>query len=113
VSELQGLQLSHDEFRRRQCRIIGIVVDPVEVNAQLIRDAGLDFSILSDPDLRTIDAYGLRHVGGHDGSDIALSASVLLDAQGIVRWTYVTRNFRVRPLPSDILAAVDNLTVQP
>jgi peroxiredoxin len=112
VSELQGLQLSQDEFRRRGCRVIGIVVDPVETNAQLARDADLDFPVLSDPDLHTIDAYGLRHPSGHDGRDIALSASVLLDANGIVRWTHVTRNFRVRPLPADILAAVDTLALQ-
>ena len=93
--------------------MVGIVVDPVETNAQLRRDAGLDFSILSDPDLHTIDAYGLRHPDGHDGGDIALSASVLLDANGIVRWSHVSRNFRVRPLPADVLAAVDALVLQP
>jgi peroxiredoxin len=93
--------------------VLGIVVDPVETNAQLARDAHLDFTILSDPDLRTIDAYGLRHRGGHRGHDIALSASVLLDANGIVRWTHVTRNFRVRPLPAEILAAIDDLPAQP
>jgi peroxiredoxin len=93
--------------------VLGIVVDPVETNAQLARDADLDFPVLSDPDLHTIDAYGLRHPSGHDGRDIALSASVLLDANGIVRWTHVTRNFRVRPLPAEILAAIDDLPAQP
>jgi peroxiredoxin len=90
-----------------------MVVDPVETNAQLRRDAGLGFPILSDPDLRTIDAYGLRHHAGHEGQDIALSASVLIDADGVVRWTHVTRNFRVRPLPGEILAAVDQLGTHP
>ena len=97
------------EFHNRGVRVVGVVVDPVETNAQFARDAGLGFPILSDPDLRTIDAYGLRHRGGHEGQDIALSASVLIDADGIVRWTHVTPNFRVRPLPADILAAVDRL----
>jgi alkyl hydroperoxide reductase subunit AhpC len=48
-------------------------------------------------------------VAGHDGEDIALSASVLIDADGVVRWTHVTPNFRVRPLPAEILAAIDAL----
>jgi peroxiredoxin len=57
-----------------------------------------------------IDAYGLRHAhGGPDGQDIAHSASVLIDRDGIVRWTFVTPNLRVRPLPSDVLAAIDRL----
>jgi len=109
VSELQGLQLSMDELRRRGCALAGVVVDPVETNAQLARDAGLDYPILSDPDLHVIDAYGLRHAGGHEGNDIAHSASVLVDGQGIVRWTFVTKNLRVRPTPHDVLAAVDAL----
>ena len=87
-----------------------MVVDPIETNAQLVRDAGLEYPILADPDLRTTDAYGLRHAGGgHGGVDIAFSGSVLIDASGIVRWVFVTRNFRVRPTVSDVLAAIDAL----
>lgn len=86
-----------------------MVVDPVETNAALARDAGLEFPILSDPDLRLIDAYGLRHPGGHDGHDIALSASVLIDRDGVVRWTFVTPNVRIRPVPDEVLAAIDRL----
>jgi peroxiredoxin len=89
--------------------IAGVVVDSVETNAQLVRDAELDYQILSDPDFRLIDAYGLRHREAHDGHDIALSASVLVDGKGIVRWTYVTSNVRFRPTASDVLAAVDRL----
>jgi peroxiredoxin len=109
VSELQGLQLSLQEFQGRGVRVFGVVVDPVDVNTTLARDAGLEFPILSDPDMRMISAYGLRHVAAHDGSDIAYSASVLIDGDGTVRWTHVTPNFRVRPLPADILAQVDRL----
>ena len=82
-------------------------MDPVATNAELARTAGLDFPILSDPDLQMINAYGLRHLAAHDGADIAFSASVLIDADGIVRWTSVTRNVRVRPDPEEVLAAID------
>jgi len=84
-----------------------VVVDPVATNADLARTAGLEFPILSDPELRTIDAYGLRHVAAHDGEDIALSATVLVDADGVVRWTTVTRNVRIRLAPGEVLAAID------
>jgi peroxiredoxin len=90
-----------------------VVVDPVETNARLARAADLSYPILSDPELRVIDAYRLRHAGGgHDGHDVAHSASVLVDADGIVRWTSVTRNFRVRPTPADVLAAIDALAAR-
>jgi peroxiredoxin len=87
--------------------VLAVVVDPVATNAELARTAGLEFPILSDPELRVIDAYGLRHVAAHDGRDIALSATVLIDADGVVRWTTVTRNVRVRPAPEEVLAAID------
>ena len=110
MTELQGLQLHIDALRERGCAVAGVVVDPPETNAQLARDADLHYPILADPELQTIDAYGLRHVGaGPDGSDIADSASVLIDGAGVVRWTFVTRNFRVRPTPADVLAALDAL----
>jgi peroxiredoxin len=90
--------------------VVGLVVDPPATNAELARDAGLSFPILADPDLHTIDAYGLRHAGaGPDGHDISHPASILIDRDGIVRWTFVTRNVRVRPTPDVILAAVDAL----
>jgi peroxiredoxin len=85
-------------------------VDSPDTNAVLARDAGLEFPILSDPDLHTTDAYGLRHPGGGpDGQDIAHSASVLIDRDGIVRWVYVTQNVRVRPPPEVVVAAIDDL----
>jgi peroxiredoxin len=90
-----------------------MVVDPVATNAELARTAGLEFPILSDTELRVIDAYGLRHVAAHDGGDIAFSASILIDADGVVRWTNVTHNVRVRPSPGEVLAAIDALAAEP
>lgn len=110
MTELQGLQLSMDALRTRRCAVAGIVVDPPETNAQLARTADLHFPILSDPDLRTIDAYGLRHVAASpEGKDVAHAASVLVDGDGTVRRTAVTRNVRFRPTPATVLAAVDAL----
>ena len=99
-----------DEFRARGCAVAGVVVDPPETNATLAQQAGLTYPILADPDLQAIDAYGLRHAGaGPDGRDIAHSASVLIDARGVVGWRLVTDNFRRRPLPRTVLVAVDAL----
>ena len=92
----------------------GVVVDPPATNADLAHQARLGYPILSDPELRTIDAYGLRHEhAGPDGADVARSASVLIDADGVVRWTFVTTNVRVRPTPDDVIAAVDAVCAPP
>jgi peroxiredoxin len=110
VTELQGLQLNIEALRKRGCAVAAVVVDAPATNAELAHQAKLEYPILSDPELGTIDAYGLRHAGGGpDGNDISHSASVLVDRAGIVRWTFVTRNVRVRPTPTDVLAALDAL----
>ena len=101
------------EFEARGAKVAGVVVDPVETNAELAHNAGLAFPILSDPGLHMIDAYGLRHIAAHDGKDIALSASVLIDGDGVVRWKSVTRNVRVRPDPSESLQAIDVIRATP
>lgn len=86
------------------------MADDRQTNAELARQAKLDYPILADPELHAVDAYGLRHPGGGpDGKDIAHSASVLIDGAGIVRWTMVTDNVRVRPTATDVLAAIDGL----
>ncbi len=108
MSELQGLQLSMAEFQQRGCAVAGVVIDRPETNAALVREAGIDYPILADPDLKAIDAYGLRHVGaGPENNDIAHPASVLIGPDGVVRWGLVTDNFRRRPPAATVLAMVD------
>jgi peroxiredoxin len=107
--ELQGLQLKQEEFTRRNTEILAVVVDPVEQNAQVVRDLGLGYRILADPSLAMIDAYGLRHEQGSGEPPIARPATILIDADGVVRWRDLTENYRLRPKPETILAAIDRM----
>jgi len=113
MTDLQGLQLRIADFQRHGCAVAAVVVDPPETNARVAARLGLGFPVLSDPGLALVDAFGLRHAGGaHEGQDIARSASVLLDKDGVVRWRHVTDNVRRRPDPAVILAAVDGLAAK-
>jgi peroxiredoxin len=108
------LQLHLDAFRRRDAALIAVVVDPVEKNAEVVARLGLGFPILADPDLTVVDRYDLRHVGGYPGgADIARPATFVLDAAGIIRWRDLTENYRERPSPTAILAALDALPTRP
>lgn len=107
--ELQGLQLRKEEFDKRNTEILAIVVDSVAQNDAVVRDVGLDYRILSDPNLTAIDAYGLRHEQEAGQPPIAHPASFLIDAGGMVRWRDLTDNYRLRPRPETILAAIDRL----
>ena len=98
-----------DEFRRRGVRIVAVSVDPPADAERMRSSAGAEFEFLSDPEGRLIDLFGLRHHGGGPGGDIAQTASFLLDAGGRLAWMRVAKNYRVRPRPGEILAAVDRL----
>ena len=90
---------------------MAVVVDTPEQNAEVVRDLGLGYRIVSDPNLTVIDPYGLRHEQAGQ-PPIAHPATFLIDANGTVRWRDVTDNYRLRPQPETILAAVDHMSAQ-
>ena len=103
---MQGLQLKTAELAQHSARVLAVVVDPVEQNAKLVQQLSLSFPILADTERRVIDTYDLRHDdGGPDGS-VARPATFVIDRDGIVRWRNLTDNYRLRPSPDDVLAAV-------
>ena len=109
MSELQGLQLRHEEFRRLGARVAAICVDPPERNAEVVGNLGLDFPILADVDRAAVRAFGVLHEDGFQGQDIARPATFIA-ADGRVRWSSLTGNYRVRPRPETILDALRELT---
>ena len=109
MSELQGLQLSHEEFRKLGARVAAICVDPPERNAEVVRQHGLDFPILADVDRSAVRAFGVLHEDGFRGQDIARPATFIA-VDGRVRWSSLTGNYRVRPQPETLLEVVRGLT---
>ena len=69
----------------------------------------LDFPLLSDPDHRVIDRYGIFNQEDPRGREIAHPATYVIDAEGTVRWKFVEVNYRVRPSNADILAELEEL----
>ena len=78
-------------------------VDSVETTRDELGSAGIEYPLLADPDLATINAYGVRHPGGMgEGHDIARPAAFLID--------------QVRPRPERIFSASSafpNLEIPP
>ena len=106
MSELQGLQSRITDLQRDHTRVLAVSPDSVEQNAQVVEWLGLDFAILSDSDLAATNAFGLRHPDGSPaGADIPRPATYIL-ADGVVAWRDLTDNWRIRPRPDDLLAAL-------
>jgi alkyl hydroperoxide reductase subunit AhpC len=98
-------------------KLYAISVDPPDVSKTLAEKIASDgrgeinFSILSDKEHQTIDAYGL-HDPAYDGREfdgIPKAAVYVIDKKGIVRWAKVENNYRERPTNEVIRAALDNL----
>jgi peroxiredoxin len=103
---LRGIEESLTELQRLGVRPVAISVDSSEESAALCKKAGLTYTFLSDPKAEVIRLYDLLHKGaGMEGKDIARPAEFLLDSSGVVRWLNLTKDFRVRTTPEDVLEA--------
>jgi len=72
---------------------------------------GLDAIMLSDPDARVIDQFGIRNQGIHSGLPggakvLPIPTTVLIDAGGIVRWVDQSENYQRRSDPDYVLTAI-------
>ncbi len=100
-----------------QVRLYAISVDNHEQSTQLAVKIAADgkgavaFPLLSDPDHRTIDAYGLRNpkYDGQEQEGIPHPAVYVIDKAGRIAWARVEEDYKLRPTNKDIRAALSAL----
>jgi len=108
---LRSFQKRLSEFDARGVRVVGISVDPLDVNRRQSQKLGYTFPLLSDPKTQVIRRYDVLHTGaGRKRADIARPAEFLLDSNGIVRWVNLTENIAVRARPEQVLEALNQLS---
>jgi peroxiredoxin len=71
--------------------------------AALRQDQGLEYPVLIDPGAGTIRAYGVLNEG--HGS-IAHPTALLIDTESVVRFVRVDEDYKIRPLPAELSAAL-------
>ena len=112
MAELRSL-LKKDE----NVKLYAISVDPPDVSksfAEKIASDGkgaVNFPLLSDPEHKIIDAYGLRDPAyeGQKVYGIPHPAVYVIDKTGKVAWAKIESNYRERPANQEIRAALDAL----
>lgn len=65
-----------------------------------------DFRILEDVDLRVTDRYGVRNAEGYRDRMVPHPTTIVVDRDGVVRWKVIETDYRLRPTPEDIVAAI-------
>jgi peroxiredoxin len=107
---LRSFQQRLPEFEARGIRVVGISVDPPDVNQRQSQKLGYKFPLLSDQKAAVIRRYDVLHPGaGPKSVDIARPAEFLLDSNGVVRWANLTENIAVRARPEQVLKAFDEM----
>jgi peroxiredoxin len=103
---LRGIETHLDELERAGVRPVAISVDSPDVSRGLCQRREYTYTFLSDPNAQVIRRYFLLHPrAGIGGQDIARPAEFLVDSSGVIRWKYLTDDFRVRVRPEQILEA--------
>jgi len=103
------LQSRIAEIRALDTEVVAISTDDPDQGREIAEAYGIEFGLLADPELRAIDAFGLRHVNGGIGGDVARPATFILDREGRIAWRDLTDNWRVRPRPEELLAVLEGL----
>ena len=87
-------------------QIVAVTVDPPDKLLKVKNKIDAEFNFVSDPNLKLMDQFGLRHEDGNPvGGDISRPANLLLSKDGKLLWSYYADNYRVRPRPEDVLLA--------
>ena len=108
---MRSFQQRLSEFDARGVRVVGISVDPPEINRRQSQKLGYTFPLLSDPKTQIIRRYDVLHPGaGPKGADIPRQAEFILDSNGVVRWVNLTENIAVRVRPEQVLEALNQLS---
>ena len=87
--------------------MLAISPDSNERSAELAKRLHASYRFLADRDLAVTRRLGLVHAGaGPGGQDVPKPATVVIDREGVVRWTSYADNVEGRPDPRQVLRAV-------
>lgn len=99
-------------------KLYAISIDSSDISKEFAQKIASDnkgvinFPILSDPDHKTIDAYGLLDPAyeGQKVYGIPHPAVYVIDKAGKVTWVRIESNYRQRPTNAEVRAALDALS---
>jgi peroxiredoxin len=112
--ELGELEAHHDEFDRRNARIVAVSIEGPEKAAKTQAEYP-HLLVLADQARSLAGAAELLHRrSAPDGDDTAAPTVILIDRTGTVRWLFRPEKHIVRLTAAEKLAAVDeHLRQQP
>jgi peroxiredoxin len=107
LSELGQLERRHEDFGRRNTRVIAISMEGTDEAQQTQADFP-HLLVLADQGRGLSEAAEVVHArAGPDQSDAATPTTILIDRHGTVRWLSRPRAVTVRLSPDEVFQAID------
>jgi peroxiredoxin len=127
--QLRALQTALREFQELGASLVAISPQAPDHSLSLTEKHALTFAVLSDADQAVIGAYHVQFTLAGDLEDLQVNvwhndprdhnadhtralpvpATFVIDQSGVVRWAFVSADWRVRAEPADIAAALRSL----
>jgi peroxiredoxin len=136
ITELEAWRDLHTQLRERNALFVAISPQTTRQNNFTLQQHGLRFPLLSDPDAATAEKFGIAYtvpsehrryfqsilinipfnnagLSYHNATDaswrLPLPAVFVIDRTNTITFAEAHADFRVRPEPADVLAALDQL----
>ena len=110
MAELGEFVKHYEELRALDVQVLGVSVDPPEINRGVQQNLKAPFPILSDAKHEAMEAYGTRQpTKGPDEGIINTSTLVLIDKTGTIRWIRPADDYRVRAPIEQVLSEARKL----
>ncbi len=105
--ELGQLERRHEDFARRNVRVVASSVEGTE-DAAKTQAQFPHLLVLADQGHGLSEAAGVIHPhSGPDGADTSAPTTILVDQGGKVQWLYRSPGVYTRLSPDEVLRAVD------
>ncbi len=100
------------EFAALGTPLVLLTYDPVEKLARFANRQNIAYTLISDPESKIIDGFGLRNADYGPESiahGVPHPAIFVIDSKGVVRAKLMEEGYKARPEIADVLAAAQNL----
>lgn len=110
MKQLREFAQRKQDFDAQNARVVAISVDDQQHSRKVWDDvANHSAVILSDPGAKVIREYGLLHSKGHNGTDIALRATIIVDANGREAYRHVSSSVPDIRTADEVLAELKKM----
>ena len=105
------MQKDLESLHEKKIQLVAVSYDAVEVLMNFAKKQEIGFALLSDPESKTIEAYGIRNKSAKDSQidGVPYPGTFLVGPDGIIRAKLFYEGYKKRHQAADMLKAAEKL----